>query len=62
MKRIVKQPVQVYRNGKFVTIEPSVKPVDFTDDELKSINSVNPNALDKIVIADEPKAEVKKTA
>lgn len=60
--RIVKQPVQVYRDGKFQTIEPSVKPVEFSDEELKALNAVNPAALDKIVIKDEPKVESKKSA
>jgi hypothetical protein len=53
MKRIVKKPVQVYRDGKYVN--PSVGSVfDFTEAELSSIKSANPSALGHILEADIP--------
>lgn len=53
--RIVKSPVQVFRDGKFETIEPSAAPVQFSADEVTSINSANAHALD-VVILPEPEA------
>lgn len=47
-KRIVKTPVQVFRDGAWV--EPKVgEPFDFTDKELADINSVNADAIEHIV-------------
>lgn len=51
--RIVKTPVQVFRDGKFLTIEPSEQPVEFSVEEVKSIGDVNTDALAKIVATDE---------
>ena len=55
--RIVKQPVQVYRNGQFVGIEPSAEPQEFSTDEVASIQSANPDALGKVVTEDAPKSK-----
>ena len=53
MKRIVKKPIQIYRDGKFVS--PPVGLVfDFTEAELSSIKSANPSALGHIVDAETP--------
>lgn len=54
--RIVKTPVQVFRDGKFVAIEPSNEPVEFTAEEVASINEANQDALGKVVIPDEKAA------
>lgn len=48
--RIVKSPVQVFRDGKFETIEPSDTPLQFSADEVTSINSANPTALDVVIL------------
>lgn len=55
-KRIVNSPVQVVRDGQF-TFPPVGKVFEFTDDELKQINASNPKALERIIVADEPKVE-----
>jgi hypothetical protein len=60
-KRIVKTPVQVFREGKF--IEPAVGEVyDFTDKEIKELTTAKADCLDhpqtgepmtgKVVLAD----------
>jgi hypothetical protein len=58
-KRIVKQPVQIVREGK--TIAPRVgEEFDFTDAEVKAINGVQPKALAHIIVPE--KAEAAKAA
>lgn len=51
-KRLVLQTVIMYREGERVV--PDVgKPFDFTNEELKSINGLNPDALGHIINKDE---------
>lgn len=53
-KRIVKSPLQVFRDGKF--IEPKVGEVfDFTDKEVKELTSVNADCIGHVLTVDEPK-------
>lgn len=48
-KRIVKAPVLVNRDGKAFT--PRLGEVfDFTDKELKEINALKPDAIERIVL------------
>lgn len=58
--RIVKSPVQVYRNGRF-EFPPVGEQFEFTRAEYDSIIKANPSALGRIVVADEPKGEAVKS-
>lgn len=63
VKRIVKQPVQVFRGGEFIELKPSNEPQELSTEEVTSINGVNPDALDVVILEDAPKADAKaKTA
>ena len=59
MKRIVKSPIVLYRDG--VAVTPAVgEEFDFTDAELKDINEVNPSAVGHVILPeDAPVAVVK---
>ena len=47
MKRKVLQSVVVYRDG--ARVRPPVNSIfDFTDEEVKAINEINPNAIGKL--------------
>lgn len=53
LKRIVKSPLQVFRDGKW--IEPKVgEAFDFTEKEAKELTGVNPDCLGFIETVDEP--------
>lgn len=63
VKRIVKQPVQVFRAGEFIELKPSNEPQELSTEEVTSINGVNPDALEVVILEDAPKADAKaKTA
>lgn len=51
--RIVKQPVNVWRDGKLVAPEVG-STFDFTDAELKDIMALNEEAIGYILTVDEP--------
>lgn len=52
-KRIVKNPIQLFRDGQFVT-PPVGSVIDLTIDELESLNKANPDALDFILTVEAP--------
>lgn len=53
LQRIVKQPIQIYRDGKFLT--PTVgSVVELTDAEEASIRRANPKALAYPLVSKEP--------
>lgn len=60
VKRIVKAPIQVFRGGEFVELKPSPEPQDLTTEEVTSINAVNPDAIDVVILEEAPKADAKK--
>lgn len=51
-KRIVLQTVALWRDGQRV-VPPISKPFDFTKDELDTIIKLNPDAVGKIITAEE---------
>ena len=58
-KRIVKDTIVLYRNGKQVVPEIG-KEFDFTSDELKEINKLNKVAVEHIVTTDPAPMETAK--
>jgi hypothetical protein len=56
-KRIVKTPVQVNRDGKLV-FPPVGSAFDFTDEEVKSINKLNPKAIGYLQVVEVEAAKV----